>query len=38
LIEDSKTGWLVPAKQPVALARAILEALEDPRDFYGGQK
>jgi len=27
LIQENKTGWLVPSRQPEALARAILEAL-----------
>jgi glycosyltransferase involved in cell wall biosynthesis len=29
LIEDGKTGWLVPSRDPEALARATLEALEN---------
>jgi glycosyltransferase involved in cell wall biosynthesis len=29
LIQDSKNGWLVPPRQPEALASAILEALND---------
>ena len=29
LIQENKTGWLVPPRQPEALARAILEALKD---------
>jgi len=29
LIRDSETGWLVPAKNPEVLARAIVDALRD---------
>jgi glycosyltransferase involved in cell wall biosynthesis len=29
LIQEHKTGWLVPPRQPEALARAILDALKD---------
>jgi glycosyltransferase involved in cell wall biosynthesis len=29
LIQDGKTGWLVPPRQPAALARAMLDALEN---------
>jgi glycosyltransferase involved in cell wall biosynthesis len=29
LIQEEKTGWLVPPRRPEALARAILEALKD---------
>jgi glycosyltransferase involved in cell wall biosynthesis len=29
LIQENKTGWLVPPRQPEALARAILEGLND---------
>jgi glycosyltransferase involved in cell wall biosynthesis len=32
LIQENKTGWLVPPHQPEALARAILEALKDPAE------
>lgn len=32
LIQNNKTGWLVPPKNPEALARAVLEALKDPRE------
>ncbi|MGB8541642.1 MAG: glycosyltransferase family 4 protein [Candidatus Acidiferrales bacterium] len=32
LIQEQKTGWLVPAKNPEALARAILDALENPTE------
>ena len=30
LIEDGVTGWLVPARNPVALATAIVQAIADP--------
>jgi lipopolysaccharide/colanic/teichoic acid biosynthesis glycosyltransferase len=30
LIEPSKTGWLVPPRDPTRLATAILDALDDP--------
>jgi glycosyltransferase involved in cell wall biosynthesis len=32
LIQEQKTGWLVPARNPEALAGAILEALENPAE------
>jgi glycosyltransferase involved in cell wall biosynthesis len=32
LIQENKTGWLVPPRQPEALARAILEALNSPAE------
>jgi|SRR5579863_919179 len=32
LIQENKTGWLVPPHRPEALARAILEALKDPAE------
>jgi glycosyltransferase involved in cell wall biosynthesis len=32
LIRDGETGWLVPQKNPKALARAILDALEDKQE------
>ncbi len=32
LIQEQKTGWLVSARNPEALARAILEALENPAE------
>jgi len=31
LIRPGETGWLVPARNPAALAGAMLEALENPR-------
>lgn len=34
LVVDGKTGWAVPARNPAALAHAILEALQD-RDEAG---
>jgi glycosyltransferase involved in cell wall biosynthesis len=42
LIQNNKTGWLVPPQNPEALARAVLEALENPeealtRATQGGQ-
>lgn len=41
LIQDNKNGWLVPPRQPEALAGAILEALNDQdearRRTLGGQ-
>jgi glycosyltransferase involved in cell wall biosynthesis len=30
VVQPGKTGWLVPPKQPVQLAHAILDALHDP--------
>jgi glycosyltransferase involved in cell wall biosynthesis len=30
VVRDGKTGWLVPARQPAALAAAVLKVLEDP--------
>jgi len=42
LIKNNKTGWLVPPRQPEALANAILEALKDraeaKRRAIDGQK
>jgi glycosyltransferase involved in cell wall biosynthesis len=32
LIQEQKTGWLVPPRNPNALARAILEVLENPAE------
>jgi glycosyltransferase involved in cell wall biosynthesis len=32
LIDDRRTGWLVPPRNPEALARAILEALQDKEE------
>ena len=32
LIEDEETGWLVPPGTPEALASAVLEAVENPRE------
>jgi glycosyltransferase involved in cell wall biosynthesis len=32
LIQEQKTGWLVPPRNPEALAGAILEALENPAE------
>jgi glycosyltransferase involved in cell wall biosynthesis len=32
LIQNNKTGWLVPPQNPEALARAVLEALENPSE------
>ena len=31
LVRDGETGWLVPPRDPPALAKAILESLRDPR-------
>lgn len=30
VVRDSETGWLVPARQPAALATAVLRILQDP--------
>lgn len=42
LVQDKKTGWLVPPGKPALLAQAILEALADPvearRRATAGQK
>lgn len=35
LVQDGKTGWLVPQKDPQSLATAIIDALNDP---YEAQK
>lgn len=32
LIQNGRTGWLVPPRNPVQLAEAILEALENPSE------
>jgi glycosyltransferase involved in cell wall biosynthesis len=32
LVQDHKTGWLVPSRNPQALARAILDALQNPAE------
>ena len=32
IVQDPKTGWLIPPKRPAALARAILDALERPEE------
>lgn len=32
LIEDGKTGWLVPPRNPEALARAILDSVQNPEE------
>jgi glycosyltransferase involved in cell wall biosynthesis len=32
LIQNSKTGWLVPRRSPASLARAIRDALANPRE------
>jgi glycosyltransferase involved in cell wall biosynthesis len=32
VVTDGRTGWLVPARDPEALARALLEALERPEE------
>jgi glycosyltransferase involved in cell wall biosynthesis len=32
LIQDGETGWLVPSRNPKALARAALEALSNPKE------
>ena len=32
LIQESKTGWLVPPRDPGAIARAVLQALENPNE------
>jgi glycosyltransferase involved in cell wall biosynthesis len=42
LVQENKTGWLVPPRNPQALARAILDALQNPvearRRAIEGQK
>jgi glycosyltransferase involved in cell wall biosynthesis len=32
LVQEKKTGWLVPPRNPQALARAILDALQNPAE------
>ena len=32
VIQEGKTGWLVPPRRPADLARAMLEALEKPEE------
>jgi L-malate glycosyltransferase len=32
VVTDGRTGWLVPAREPEALAHALLEALERPEE------
>lgn len=34
LVRPGDTGWLVPPRQPLALARAMREALDDPAEAY----
>jgi glycosyltransferase involved in cell wall biosynthesis len=32
LVQENRTGWLVPARNPEAVARAVLEALGNPEE------
>lgn len=38
LVRDGATGWLVPAKDPPTLARAILDVLSNPSEAYNRAK